>query len=64
MDEREAAIELLQKEAEDLKAALAAAESRQRVSTEGEDAADASRSETELEKVGENGTGRRDRSLC
>lgn len=55
--EREAAIRLLQKEAEDLKAAVAAAESRRRASTEARDA-DGLRRDTELEKVGEaNGKG-------
>lgn len=48
--EREATIRLLQKEAEDLKAALAAAEARRRVSMEARDAAGLRR-DTEMEKV-------------
>lgn len=48
--ERESSIGLLQKEAEDLKAALAAAESRRRVSAEDRDA-DGLRLEAEMEKV-------------
>lgn len=50
MGEREAAIGLLEKESEELKAALAAAEIREGVLTE---AANGPRPDTELEKVRE-----------